>query len=297
MGDGQEYKRIMLGLGALLTTTLLWGSSFPAIKIAVGVIDEYGYVGFRSIIAVLGLLPYTLYYHWRRGFEKNLMLGGLVIGTTYAIGLWLQGWGMKYTSASNAAFITGLSVVFVHVYSGLVLKRYTLLTFSSLVSALTGLYFLTNPSVYGLNIGDLLVLAGAFAWAAYIVLVDKYSGYNPLILVFYSMIPATLYIIPFTLNTGTSGWGSLIVVLPFLVYLALVCSDTATALQVYGQRFIRVEAAAIIYLLEPVFASILAYMFLAETMEPTQILGASLILLAIFLATINDMRGKDSRLH
>ncbi len=283
-------RNAIVGLGALLATTLLWGSSFPAIKVVVGVIDEYGYVGFRSLIAVLGLLPYTLYYHLRRGFDKNLVVGGLIIGVTYAVGLWLQGWGMKYTTASNAAFITGLSVVFVHVYSGLVLKRYTLLSFSSLVSALTGLYFLTDPSVYGLNIGDFLVLAGAFAWAAYIVLVDRYSGYNPLVLVFYSMIPATLYIIPFTLSMGQASWGNLLTVLPFLIYLALACSDAATALQVYGQRFIRVEAAAIVYLLEPVFASILAYMFLAETMEPTRILGATLILIAIFLATLNDIR-------
>ena len=288
-----DPRKRIIGLGALLATTLLWGSSFPAIKVVMGFIDEYGYVGFRSLIAVLGLLPYTLYHHWRRGFERTLVLGGLVIGITYAIGLWLQGWGMKYTTASNAAFITGLSVVFVHVYSGLVLRRYGLLTFSSLVSALTGLYFLTNPGVYGLNIGDMLVLAGAIAWAAYIVLVDKYSGYNPLVLVFYSMLPATLYMVPFTLNAGHGEWDNLLSVLPLLAYLALACSDTATMLQVYGQRFIRVEVAAIIYLLEPVFASILARVLLGETMEPAQVFGAALILLAVFLATINDVRGGE----
>ncbi len=292
-----EYKKTIIGLGALLTTTLLWGSSFPAIKIVVGVIDEYGYVGFRSLIAVLGLLPYTLYYHWRKGFDGKLVLGGLITGLTYAVGLWLQGWGMRYTTASNAAFITGLSVVFVHVYTGLVLKRYSLMLFSSLISALTGLYFLTNPRVYGLNTGDLLVLAGAFAWAAYIVLVDRYSRYNPIVIVFYSMIPATLYIVPYTINTGSIELSNLLLVAPFLVYLALACSDTATILQFYGQRFIRVEAAAIIYLLEPVFASILAYIFLAEAMNPDQILGAILILLAIFLATINDIAGKSIRPH
>ncbi len=282
-------KNSIVGLGALSVTTLLWGSSFPAIKVVMGVIDEYSYVGFRSVIAVLGLLPYTLYYHRRKGFEKTLVLGGLILGVTYAVGLWLQGWGMKYTTASNAAFITGLSVVFVHVYSGFVLRRYRLLTFFSLVSALTGLYFLTNPRVYGLNVGDLLVLAGAFAWAAYIVLVDKYSRYNPLVLTFYSMIPATLYIMPFAIDAGQETFDVLLAVLPFLIYLALVCSDAATILQVYGQRFVRVEVAAIIYLLEPVFASILAYVFLAEAMEPIRAIGAILILLAMFLAVIDDV--------
>ncbi len=278
------------GFLALLTTTLLWGSSFPAIKVVVGFVGEYGYVGLRSVIAVLGLLPYVVVFHWRRGFERGLVFGGLVIGVTYAVGLWLQGWGMRFTLASNAAFITGLSVVFVHVYSGLVGRSYSGLLASSLLSALAGLYFLTNPSVRGVNVGDLLVLAGAFAWAAYTVLVDRYSRYDPVVLVFYSMLPATLYLAPFTISGGVFDVDGIVSALPLLVYLALACSDVATILQVYGQRFIRVEVAAIIFLLEPVFASILSYIFLSETMSSVQILGASLILLAIVLATLEDIR-------
>ncbi len=286
-----KYKYIS-GLIALTTTTILWGSSFPAIKLAVSNINEYAYVGFRSLIALVGLLPYTIYYHVNKSFNKHVVVGGLVIGITYSIGLWLQGWGMKYTTASNAAFITGLNVVFVHLYSALRHKKYSKLLGLSLTIALLGLYILTNPTTT-INPGDLLVLLGAIAWAAYVILVSKYSKHNPIIVTFYAMIPPVSYTTVFIYNATPSEWNKLLNTIWVLTYLAIACSDTATILQVYGQRHVRVEVAAIIYLLEPVFATILSYIILGEILQLNQFIGAILILAAMLVAVIDEYYYKE----
>ncbi len=286
-----KYKYIS-GLAALITTTILWGSSFPAIKLTVSSINEYAYVGFRSLIALIGLLPYTVYYHVNKGFNKHVAVGGLIIGVIYSIGLWLQGWGMKYTTASNAAFITGLNVVFVHLYSALRHKRYSKLLALSITIALLGLYILTNPATT-INPGDLLVLLGAVAWAAYVILVSKYSKHNPIIMTFYTMIPPASYLVVLLHNTTPNDWSTLASTMWILAYLAMACSNVATILQLYGQRYVRVEVAAIIYLLEPVFAAILSYITLGEILELNQLIGATLILLAMLIAILDEYYYKE----
>ncbi|HDJ66530.1 MAG TPA: EamA family transporter, partial [Nitrososphaeria archaeon] len=70
-----------------------------------------------------------------------------------------------------------------------------------------------------------------------------------------------------------------------LVYLGLVCSDAAFALQVYGQKFVEAAVAGIIFLFEPVFATFMSWLILEETLKPLQIIGASLILLSLFLSS------------
>lgn len=268
------------GVLALIATSILWGSSFPAIKIVVGSVSSYTYTWVRSALAITGLLPYLI-IALRRGRVTGLAIkGGLLAGLTYALGLWFQGLGTKYTTASNSAFITGLNTVFVHVYEGLILRRYGLSLALSLALSVAGLYFLTTPTG-GLSIGDLLVLLGSFMWAAQVIIVDRYSGVDPLVFTFFEMVPAVAFIIPDMvdgidfINTNT---------LLIITYLALVCSNVAFTLQVYGQRYIIPSVAAITYLLEPVAAALFAYVILTEVLTPIQVLGASLILASILTA-------------
>jgi len=284
------------GIVALLATSILWGSSFPVIKYVVGSVDEYTYTWMRSLLAMLGLAPYVI-YAWRRGYSLGRgVSGGLIVGATYAMGLWLQGWGTVYTSASNAAFITGLSVVFVHIYVAVVEGRYDYRLALMLVSAVLGLYLLSEPGGE-LGFGDMLVLLGALFWAAQILLVDKYSGENPLVLAFAENMPALLFIAPSLLTGGLEwrppGRGAVLA----LIYLSLICSDAAYALQFYGQRLIKPAVAGIIFLLEPVSAAILDAAMLHEYMASPQILGASLILLSLILAVTMKAGPKNIRLR
>ncbi len=287
---GIERHSTSRGILVLILTSLLWGTSFPVIKILVTHISDYTYTWLRSLFAILGLAPYTVYYYivkarasksYYQDFIHSLH-GGLLAGVSYALGLWLQGLGTRYTTASNSAFITGLSIVFVHLYSALVVKKYHWTLALSLLLSISGLYFLTIPST-GFNIGDLLVLVGAFMWALQVIVVDKYSSSNPFILTFFEMLPALLFIIPDIVYLKLEIPQG--IHLYMIVYLALICSDTAFALQVYGQRYVSPALASIVFLLEPVFASIFAYIIINEVLNIQQVIGAILILSAMFIAS------------
>ena len=271
---------MLRGIAALLGTTILWASSFPVIKIAVGSSTGLGYTWMRSAIAALALLPLAARRIGRAG--RATALGGVVTGIAYALGLWLQGWGTGLTTASNSAFITGLNVVFVHIYVAARLRRYSAELGAELALAILGLYLLTSPRG-GFGLGDALVLAGSVAWAAQVLLVSRYGRGDPIVFTFFEMLPAITFAVPDAMEGGievpapSTALG--------LVYLGLACSDGAFALQAYGQRFVEPEIAAMIYLLEPVLASLFSWAVLGEHMTPIQVAGAAAIVIATAMAS------------
>ncbi len=276
-------SRVIRGYISLLLATLFWGSTFPIIKIVVCNIGSFSYTWIRSMIAITCLLPYVVYRVFKKSVEKfrREIFGGLVTGIAYALGLWLQGWGTGLTTASNSAFITELNVVFVHIYVALIERRYSIFLGIELLLAILGLYLLTLPTG-GFNLGDFLVLLGAVAWAAQVILVSKFSDVDPLCFTFFEMIPASLFIISTLFNRYTINLT--VDTILGLTYLGTVCTVGAFSLQVYGQRFVYPEVAALIYLLEPAFAAIFAWLMLGEIMKPLQILGAILILISMIIA-------------
>ncbi len=266
---------------ALLGTVVLWGSSFPGIKFVVEILDPMTYAWLRSTIAAAFLAPYMAYEIVRGRRPASDIKGGLLTGIVFALGLWLQGWGTQFTTASNSAFITGLNVVFVHIYMALTRKRYNWRLASSLLLSMTGLYLLTSPAG-GFGLGNALVLLGAIMWAAQIILIDKYRPEDPVVFTYAELLPSTLFIIPALLIYGAPN--VTINVLLVIAYLAVACADGAFILQAYGQKYIEPATTAIVFLLEPVFATIISIILLHEQVTLIQTIGMTLILSALYLS-------------
>ena len=278
----------VVGVLALVSTATLWGTSFPAIKIVVSDVEGYGYgyVWMRGLAAIVGLLPYMAYKVLRGGIDHKALKGGLLAGVIYSIGLWLQGVGTSLTTASNSSFITGLNVVFVHVYTALLLSRYSAPLAMSLVFSVAGLYLLVTPGE-GPNLGDALVLAGAVFWAAQIIVVDKYSRSDPMQFTFFEMVPSLAFIVPDAYSGGITPPDK--ATLLYIAYLGLVCSDAAFTLQVYGQRSVSPGTTAVILLLEPPAGAFFSRIILGEEMTILQILGALLILVAMWISVSSEL--------
>ncbi len=272
----------LLGVAALVATTMLWGSSFPLIKLVVEDIGEFAYTWMRGAIATAALAPYVALAALRGRLEPYTLKGGLLTGVAYSLGLWLQGWGTGLTTASKSAFLTALHMVWVHVYVALVTGSYPPRLALSLAAALAGVYLLSGPIGGGFNLGDALVLAGSFMWAAQVILVDRYSRGDPLQFTFAQISVSTLFIVPDYLDGGIEA--PRLETLAMLAYLALLPGVTAFALQVWGQRHVGPETAAIIYQLEPFFAAGFSRALLGEEMTGRQWIGAALIATAVATA-------------
>ena len=281
-----------IGYVALLMLTFLWGTTFPFIKIVVSSIGFSYYVLLRFSIASLLLLPIA-YFRLKINFKETLW-PGFVLGMLFLGGIELQGLGMEYTTASNAAFITGLSVVLVYVFevaSGR--ERFSArLTLAVLLSVI-GVYLLSTTNSLHFRIGDLIVFIGAVFWAFQIIAVGVYARkYDLASLVFYEILFTSLCALLIALFFPTPTFEKLMFTLPSLLYLAIACTIVTNSLQLYGQKYVSSTQAAIIYLLEPVFAAVLSYLILGEVFTLKQIAGSVLILLAMALSTIKTKGNK-----
>src|SRR2546425_634322 len=163
---------------ALVFNTLIWGSTFVMIKRALDDASAILYVAIRFLVATLVL---AWVFRRRRNFRAGSARGGVLAGVCLFAGYAFQTTGLKLTSPSKAAFLTGLSVVMVPLLNSIVYRVYPHASEAiGVVVATIGMGLMTWPgSIGGVARGDILVVLCALAFAAHIVVLGHYSKAEP----------------------------------------------------------------------------------------------------------------------
>ncbi len=265
-----------LGLLALNLLTLIWGTTFAVVKGAVAEVPPSLLVFWRFLVASAFFLPLLLRLPpraWGPGLELAFWL---------FLGYATQAVGLELTSASRSAFITALNVVLVPLLLSLAGRRVGGLWLSALL-ALLGVAFLSyDPRQPPLNAGDLWTLLTALTYALYIVRLEVHAKAIPsLPLTAIQVLGTALFALPWALAQGVRlegvPWGA-------VLYLGVAATALTTWLQTWGQGHVPAPQAAILYTLEPVWATLFAFLVLGERLGPSGLLGAALVLLATFQA-------------
>ncbi len=277
----------------LLLVACLWGSTFVVVKNAVEILPPFTFNAIRfTIAAILLLIVILLFYrNLLSTINRNLLLKGGFIGIFLFGGYALQTFGLLYTSASKAGFITGLSVVMVPLLAILFLKEtirrqavigITLATF--------GLFLLSINDNLSISFGDFLVFLCAICYALHIIFVGKWApGCHPLLLAFIQIAAAGLLNFVFALffEDVMRINGELLVVpevLGGLVITAVFATALAFLIQTAAQKYTTPTKTALIFATEPVFAAIAGYWFANEILISREWIGCALILLGMVIA-------------
>ncbi|HKI57827.1 MAG TPA: DMT family transporter [Trueperaceae bacterium] len=274
-----------LGAATLVGITLIWGTTFVVVKEALATIPVSLLLAVRFTMA--GLL-----LSWAR-FDRRAVRPALVLGVLAFAGFATQTMGLSLTSASKAAFITGLSVILTplaaRAWPGRSVRPRVVL---AAAVALAGLALMTlRGGVSGLNGGDLWVLATAVAYALYIVYLGEVAGQaSATSLAALQHVPmavlAWLWALP---QVGELRHVPLATFLAIL-YLAAVATALVAVVQTYAQRVVPAHVAALIFVLEPVFASVFAFFLLGERLGPAGWLGGALVVAAMFVSELRPRR-------
>lgn len=265
-----------LGLLALNLLTLLWGTTFVVVKGAVGEMTPSLLVFLRFLLASLFFLP------WAFRLPKGVWGPGMELAFWLLLGYASQAIGLMHTSASRSAFITALNVVLVPLILGLVGRRLGGVWLAALLAFL-GVGFLSyDPRQPPLNVGDLWTLLTALTYALYIVRLEVHAKAFPsLPLTAVQIFGTALLALPWALWEGVRWegipWGA-------VFYLGVVATALTTWLQTWGQRYVPAPQAAILYTMEPVWATLFAFAVLGERLGFLGGLGAFLVVLATFQA-------------
>ncbi|MGB5289300.1 MAG: DMT family transporter, partial [Ignavibacteriaceae bacterium] len=167
----------------LLLTAIIWGFAFVAQRAGMEFIGPFTFNTARFTLGSLSLIPLLL-INQNKKFEKEklftlkdkkLFYGGLVSGTVLFLGASFQQGGLVYTDAGKAGFITGFYVILVPILGLFISQKTSLLTWLGAIVATVGLYYLSINESFDVNIGDVLVLIGAFFWAIQILVIGYYS--------------------------------------------------------------------------------------------------------------------------
>lgn len=280
-------RRALLADAALLGNALIWGATFVLVKEAVAQVGVFTFLSLR--FATGAILLTAAARAGRTGVSRGALAAGALIGLFLFGGYALQTLGLKWTSASKAGFITGLSVVLVPILSSLLLRRtpHRSALFGVAMATL-GLALLTQLDAallaggeFGLNQGDLLVLVGAVAFALHIVAVGRFAPEHPTrSLAAAQVATVALVSLPLAAGEGTT-WPLPAYVWGAAAFTGVLATGLAFLVQTAAQRHASPTHTALLFAMEPVFAALFGILLASETLAPVQILGCGLILAGI----------------
>ncbi len=274
---------------ALIGVAVVWGATFVMVKDAVESYPLFSFLGLRFAIAVVAFL--LLFPRAVRLLDARTWGVGLIAGGLLCAGYVFQTWGLQGTTASKAAFITGMFVVITPAMQAVILRSMPRrATLFGVAAAVLGLWLLSGASTGGWNAGDTRVLLCAVAYSAHIIVLGGIGKrHDPLALTLVQLLTTAvvcgaiaLAIEPFALPTTSEVWVALLVT-------GVLASAVAFAVQTYAQRHIPPARTALILISEPAFGGFFGWLA-GEALGVSGLVGAALILVGMIAAEVAGAR-------
>lgn len=212
-------------------------------------------------------------------------------GLFFAGDLALWHWSIRLTSVANATLFANFAPILVTIAARILfLERIRPLFLLGLLLASSGAVLVVGSSTSLTQrhvLGDLLGLATAFFYAAYLLSVKHARRRHPtLVVMLWSSLSACPILGAIAWLSGesllpgsTSGW-------LVLLALALVSQVAGQGLIAFAFRHLPASFSSVSLLAQPVVAAILAWSLLGESLDTLQALGGLIVLLGIGLATV-----------
>ena len=278
----------------LLLTAVVWGFAFVAQRVGMDYVGPFTFNGVRFALGSLVLVPFIL----RNGARMPgaapapvartpLGWGAASAGVALFTGASLQQVGIVYTTAGNAGFITGLYVVIVPILGLFWGQRPGPGTWIGAACASVGLYLLCVTGTFTTAWGDLLVLAGAFCWAAHVLIIGWLSPRADSLKLACAQF-AVCSVLSLTVAAAVEDialQGIVVCAVPIL-YGGILSVGLAYTLQVVAQKHAPPAHAAIILSLEGAFAALGGWIMLEETLSARGITGCAFMLTGMLLSQL-----------
>jgi len=295
----------------MLFVVAVWGSTFVLVKgaLADATPAAFNLVRMTLAFAVLGV-AYHRYWRAIRGWQ---VAAGAIVGLCLATGYQFQTTGLALTTPSKSAFITGLLVVLVPLFSiipGLRppgAKRPRWNAFVGAVMAFTGIVLLTAPAaalasgpaslsgeaahllpdMTSINLGDLLTLGCAVAFAFHCLALSRYSpriGFQPLALLQVGFCALFMALSLPLIEHPHIAWTARLAVA--LAIVAVLATAAAFSIQSWAQSVLPATHMALLLTLEPAFAWVTSFLVMGERLGIRPASGALMILAGIALTEL-----------
>lgn len=281
---------------ALVGVAFVWGATFVLVKEALDDVSPLLFLAIRFTLAGL-----VLAFAYRRRLsagprQGSWWKGGTLAGACLICAYAFQTFGLRLTTPSKSAFLTGMAIVMVPLLSSVVYRSAPRSSeWVGVAVALVGMALMTlQQNDRGVNPGDLLTLAGSLFFSAHILVLGYFAPRDG-----FERLSVLQIVTAATLAWSTFWWieESYIrwtpTVLVALGITGLLATAAAFTIQAWAQQRTSPTRTALIFALEPVFAAATSFVVLGEVLAGRATVGAVMILGGVLFVELKpfDRRG------
>jgi drug/metabolite transporter (DMT)-like permease len=299
---------------AFLLTTLLcliWGFQQVAIKFAAADLSPLMQIGIRSGLAAL-LVALAMRWQGEAVFVRDGSgNAGMAAGLLFAIEFVLIGEGLRCTSASHMVVFLYTAPVFaaLGLHVTLPSERLAPLQWAGIALAFAGILvaFLMRGGTSGTSstssassasgttgsnvlLGDTLALAAGIAWGATTVVIRnsvlaKASAKRTLL---YQLAGASVLALAVALASGQSGWRVTPMLLVSMTFQTFVVAFFSYLAWFWLMRRYLASRLGVFTFMSPLFGVAFGVTLLGETLEPSFLVGAAMVLAGVVMVSGYD---------
>ncbi len=280
----KKMNRGAIGRTALITTTLIWGSSFVILKSTLDSITPLWVLAIRfigaAVIMLLACLPKL------KELDRRYIEGGAIMGVCLAAAYTVQTYGLYYTTPGKNAFLTATYCVLVPFLYWMILgKKPDKYNISAAFICLIGMGFVCLDKDLSVNMGDIITIFCGLFYGLHIILTAKFvEGRSALLLTTVqflfggiTLLIAAVMFEPVPVSIPSNAWWG-------IAYLTVMCTGVCFFLQTIGQKFTPPSAVSVILTLESVFGTIISICLGQEILRIGIFVGFCLIFSAVIIS-------------
>jgi drug/metabolite transporter (DMT)-like permease len=295
--DHWHLNNALLAEFTFVIVVAIWGITYVFTRDALTVVGPFAYNTVRMMMGglILAILTGRAWKTISWQYAWPALLTGVVLFGSYSA----QAIGQQYTTAAKAAFLTSTYLIYVPLFSALLLgRRPTVITLAGVFLAFGGLVFLSlEGSILELSLsaGDMWVAGSGIGWALYFILLARYSGqlnimpYATLHVAVAGLCSAFAWLVmePLTLPvSSTIFWLGVLTT-------GLLIIGLGTSIHTWVSRLASPTRIALIATLEPVFAALAGWTS-GEPLTTRLFVGGVMIFAGVILAEVAHLRRPDS---
>ncbi len=278
----------------MLLTCLFWALNFTVVKIALREFPPHAFNASRLALASVLLLAYL----WKKeggiavGWADLLKLAALgIAGNTIYQLLFIN--GLRRTTASSTSLIMTMSPILIALLGSLFgVERIPWAGWAGIIVAFSGLYLVVfgqagSPALGGESLtGDLFILGANLCWAVYTVFSRPLlARMSPLKLTTLTFALGALFYFPAgARELAATPWSSLSIRgWAILLYSAVFSFAVGYVIWYSSVKRVGSTKTGIFGYITPVFAVIIAHVFLGEEVHLAQAAGVLVIFAGFYL--------------
>lgn len=302
-------KKKAIGNSVLLLTAVIWGASFVAQRTGMEYVGPLTFTcaRFWLSVAVLAPLAYNIDKAEKKAQKeiegsscniseselipavqknnKTLLISGCICGTILFFGSVLQQYGLVFTTAGKAAFITALYILLVPIFGLFLRHRFAPKVWVGVAFGTAGLYLLAITESFTIAWGDLVVLIGAFFWAGHVLIIDHFIPYVSAVkLAMVQFLVCALLATAAMLLFENPEMDAIISCSLPIIYTGILSGGVGFTLQIVGQKYTSPAIASLLLSMEAVFGALFGFLILREMMTGRELSGCILMFAAIIIS-------------